>query len=73
MAEHHDWSFAVEPDEEPDCRASSAVGFRAPRSCLSGAREVRRLLELRRQRADEAEVLSGEWAVAFWNLFEEDL
>jgi len=73
MAEHRGWSFTVEPDEEPDCRASSSVCFRTPRSCISGLREVRRLLELRQQRADEAEVLSGDWAVAFWNIFEEDL
>ena len=74
MAGSHDWSFVDEPDEEPDCGSSSSCGFRPRRNCRSSIPELRRLLNAERvRRSYELEVLSGDWASAFANLFGEDL
>ena len=74
MAESYDWSFEDEPDEEPDCGSSSSCGFRPRRSCRSAlpgiSPELRRRLDAERtRRFNELEVLSGDWAAAFTNLF----
>jgi hypothetical protein len=74
MAGSHDWSFEDEPDEEPDCGSSSSCGFRPRRSCRSAlpgiSPELHRRLEAERmRRSNELEVLSGDWAAAFANLF----
>ena len=73
MAEGNDWSFTGEPDEEPDCQGISSAGFRPRRSCRSALPDLRRLLAERVRRSYELEVLSGDWASAFANLFGDDL
>ena len=76
MAGPRDWLFEDEPDEEPDCGglSSSSCSFRPRRSCRSALPKLRRLLGAGRVcRSYELEVLSGDWAPAFANLFGEDL